>query len=501
MKKLLAIVVLGLLWSGSANAADLCFQKLNDYQVHIYKFGLGYAKKCDGYVLDSKIDKKFYKYLRPWRDTIGSSSREEEIELKVLKANMFRLSANNPDPKFQTFVKSVLGYNFKNHPVRKSADEKVLSFSEMGAMNIDTQISKKTLEPLPKAITVAKKPTEKKSFEAYVGITQLTHVTKVKAQSREDALNAGILHCRKLYKNDANDCFVLKLFADNKLSETHNRSPSLIKFNREVKKIKTFDLQYKISDKPLIASLHFERRRIIAKNPKIASPKVSNKTSVKTKTIKTTYKNTSLFDLSYDPLINIELLGDKFYEGTAIRVPENMKKIYGKGCNAMKCMGEAAAREMSRRFKRNEQYNSRYPGNIFFAMAYFELFYENKFYDNQKFLKKVKKEYPNQSYSDGIKIYNLIKLNRVRSKLRNTLGMTLLTPNIEAVNTFWAMGEYLEKNKSSKKIDKNLSKDLKKRLDILEKYREVSRSIQKKIDEEKEDEMKKLLANKKNFFN
>jgi hypothetical protein len=361
-------------------------------------------------------------------------------------------------------------------------------------------VGKKT-EPLPKAITVAKKPTEKKSFEAYVGITQLTHVTKVKAQSREDALNAGILHCRKLYKNDANDCFVLKLFADNKLSETHNRSPSLIKFNREVKKIKTFDLQYKISDKPLIASLHFERRRIIAKNPKIASPKVSNKTSVKTKTIKTTYKNTSLFDLSYDPLINIELLGDKFYEGTAIRVPENMKKIYGKGCNAMKCMEEAAAREMSRRFKRNEQYNSRYPGNIFFAMAYFELFYENKFYDNQKFLKKVKKEYPNQSYSDGIKIYNLIKLNRVRSKLRNTLGMTLLTPNIEAVNTFWAMGEYLEKNKSSKKIDKNLSKDLKKRLDILEKYREVSRSIQKKIDEEKEDEMKKLLANKKNFFN
>ena len=167
----------------------------------------------------------------------------------------------------------------------------------------------------------------------------------------------------------------------------------------------------------------------------------------------------------------------------------------------MKCMGEAAAREMSRRFKRNEDYNSRYPGNIFFAMAYFELFYENKFYDNKKFLKKVKKKYPNQSYSDGIKIYNLIKLNRVRSKLRNTLGMTLLTPNIEAVNTFWAMGEYLEKNKSSKKIEKNLSKDLKKRLDILEKYREVSRSIQKKIDEEKEEEMMKLLANKKKFLN
>ena len=139
-------------------------------------------------------------------------------------------------------------------------------------------------------------------------------------------------------------------------------------------------------------------------------------------------------------------------------------------------------------------------GNIFFAMAYFELFYQKKLNDSEKFLKRVKSKYPNNNYSDGIKVYNLIKLNRVRSKLRNTLGMTLLTPNIEAVNTFWAMGEYLEKNKSSKKIEKNLSKDLKKRLDILEKYREVSRSIQKKIDEEKEEEMKKLLARTKNIM-
>jgi hypothetical protein len=265
MKKLLGIIVLGLLWTGNANATDLCFQKLNDYQVKIYKYGFGYANKCNGYVVDSKTDKKFYKYFKSWIGIIGRASREE-----VLKVNMFRLSANNPDPKFQKFVKSVLGYNFKNHPVRKSTDKQILSFSQMGGMNIDTQIAKKTPEPLPRTIT------------AYVGITQLTHATKVKAQSREDALYAGILHCRKLYKKYANDCFVLKLFADNKLSETHDRSPSLIKFNREVKKIKTFDLQYKISDKALIASLHFERRRIIANNPKIASPKVSNKTSVKT---------------------------------------------------------------------------------------------------------------------------------------------------------------------------------------------------------------------------
>ena len=152
MKKLLGIIVLGLLWTGNANATDLCFQKLNDYQVKIYKYGFGYANKCNGYVVDSKTDKKFYKYFKSWIGIIGRASREE-----VLKVNMFRLSANNPDPKFQKFVKSVLGYNFKNHPVRKSTDKQILSFSQMGGMNIDTQIAKKTLKPQKQ---IAKKPPE-----------------------------------------------------------------------------------------------------------------------------------------------------------------------------------------------------------------------------------------------------------------------------------------------------------------------------------------------------
>tara|TARA_A100001015_G_scaffold152618_2_gene169278 strand:- start:96 stop:2579 length:2484 start_codon:yes stop_codon:yes gene_type:complete len=155
MKKILGIIVLGLLWAGSANAADLCFKKLNDYQVHIYKYGpkTGWKKRCGGtditktYQLYIGNDKKFYDYYKSWTGIIGSSSREQEKDLEVLKVNMFRLSANNPDPKFQKFVKSVLGYNFKNHPVRKSTDKQILSYSQIPVMQIDTQIAKKTPEP------------------------------------------------------------------------------------------------------------------------------------------------------------------------------------------------------------------------------------------------------------------------------------------------------------------------------------------------------------------
>ena len=131
-----------------------------------------------------------------------------------------------------------------------------------------------------------------------------------------------------------------------------------------------------------------------------------------------------------------------------------MQKVYGKGCKGDKCAGIAAAQEMSRRFKRNEQYNSRHPGNIFFAMAYFELFYQKKLKDDARMLTRVKNKYPNNNYSDGVKVYNLIKLNRVRSKLRNTLGMTLLTPNIEAVNTFGLWVNIWKKTNHQKKLKK-----------------------------------------------
>ena len=207
-------------------------------------------------------------------------------------------------------------------------------------------------------------------------------------------------------------------------------------------------------------------------------------------------KNISLFDLSYDPEINIELLGN--YESFIL--PKYMQATFGKGCKSEKCIGQESAKKMSLGFKRGEKYNKRHPGNIFFSMAYYELFFQMKIKDNERILNRLKKNYPNHSYSDGLSTFNLIKLNRIRSKLRNALGMTLLTPTEEAVNNFWKMGEYVERNNSENTEKKEFSVELQKRIELLNKFREVAKDIQKKIEEENLKTLKANLAKKENFF-
>lgn len=207
-------------------------------------------------------------------------------------------------------------------------------------------------------------------------------------------------------------------------------------------------------------------------------------------------KNISLFELSYDPKINIELLGDH----ESFILPKYMQATFGKGCKSEKCIGQEAAKKMSLGFKRGEKYNKRNPGNIFFSMAYYELFFQMKIKDNERILNRLKENYPNHSYSDGLSTFNLIKLNRIRSKLRNALGMTLLTPTEEAVNNFWKMGEYVERNKSENTEKKEFSVELQKRIELLSKFREVTKNIQKKIEEENLKTLKASLAKKENFF-
>ena len=271
----------------------------------------------------------------------------------------------------------------------------------------------------------------------------------------------------------------------------NKKNPDLIALEHLRKKGSISEEEYKLALNKISAqSSSKDNKAANEQVKKIQKNDVINKKEKKTYI----YKNVSLFDLSYDPVVNLELLGipNKSFKNI---LPKEILNTYSAGCGSSDCMGQHSAKEMSMRFKRSEKYNQKYPGSIFYAMAHFEVFYLKKLADNEKTIERINRDYPNHRYSDGLPIFNLIKLNRVRSKLRNSLGMTLLTPPEEAIKNFWIMGDFLEKNKINQTKPLKQTEDVQSRLDLLKKYRSSLSKIKKEVEKEKEDTLKSKLIN------
>jgi hypothetical protein len=73
-------------------------------------------------------------------------------------------------------------------------------------------------------------------------------------------------------------------------------------------------------------------------------------------------------------------------------------------------------------------------------------------------------------------------MNEGREKMRGALGMTLDTSIEDAMNRFWILGEFLEMGEP-KKLGK-LDKDVKKRRELLKKYKSTVTRLKEKLNEE-----------------
>ena len=159
-----------------------------------------------------------------------------------------------------------------------------------------------------------------------------------------------------------------------------------------------------------------------------------------------------------------------------------------KGCKTDVCMGKKAGQIVYKTFvQRGERHHSKYPGDIIYGMAWFEILYLDKLKKAQTSLKRFKNnQYDGlnkiQKNSDKKKIYSLIKMNNSRIKMRNALGMTLYDDLQIVIKNQWLLGEFLNNDKLKvKKIKVN--PELKKRKLLLEKYKSTLAKYKKKLQE------------------
>ncbi len=169
--------------------------------------------------------------------------------------------------------------------------------------------------------------------------------------------------------------------------------------------------------------------------------------------------------------------------------PEQMYLILKRGCSrGITCQSKNAVRYLAKAFSRGQNYQQRHPDNIIKAMAMYEIFYLGKLKENERYLVRYKKNWPNdygfRKKKDEAAIRSLKSLNKGRKSMREALGMNLETSTEDAVKRFWVLGEFLGLGQPKKlaKVDS----ELKERKKLIDNYKLQITNLRKKLEEDEE---------------
>ena len=159
--------------------------------------------------------------------------------------------------------------------------------------------------------------------------------------------------------------------------------------------------------------------------------------------------------------------------------------------NSFKGIGNKAGQSLFKSFNRSKQYQQRNPGELIKAMAMYEIFYASQLWYARKNIKRYKeKNYEKSFYSkkkiDEKKIRSLFGIKKGQKSMREALGMNSETPAKEAIKKFWTLGDFLDLGTGVK--NKKLSRDLKKRQQLIADYKQQISKLKNKLKDDEEDE-------------
>ena len=204
-----------------------------------------------------------------------------------------------------------------------------------------------------------------------------------------------------------------------------------------------------------------------------------------------TFKSPSIEKEKFTVIYQLNLLGS-FNEPN--NYPEGMIEFFGKKCLKFDCRATKATKKMSFVFKKRQKYQQKNPGEQLYAMAMFELFYQQQIQKNQNRIEEFFASWPDKNkYANTI--VSLIKLNKAREQMRKSLGMDLNTNIEEAMERFWLMGDFLEKGEIKKQ---KISKEINKRGLLLAKYKKAVTDFKLSIQNQKYEELYDEIKQKNN---
>jgi len=203
-------------------------------------------------------------------------------------------------------------------------------------------------------------------------------------------------------------------------------------------------------------------------------------------------KSNDIDDLEKEILEQVKLLG-KFEEPK--NYPSGFKEMFlKKGCKTWNCLSKKTSIEMSKIFKRSEEYNLKNPGNQIRGMALYEIFYLNTLKKNEKKINKFLENWPKKTKSSK-NVIRMIKLNKSREKMRSALGMDLNTSVEDAIEVYWLMSEFLDLGITK---EKEISKDLKLRKKYLTEYKQIVSKFSSEFKKNKDQYLYDAIKKKRN---
>ena len=171
--------------------------------------------------------------------------------------------------------------------------------------------------------------------------------------------------------------------------------------------------------------------------------------------------------------------------------PESMKPKFKGQINSFKGIGGKAGQSLFKSFNRSKGYQQRNPGELIQAMAMYEVFYASQLWNARNNIKRYKENKYTGSFlsrkkEDEKKIRSLFGMNKGQKSMREALGMNSETPAKVAIKKFWTLGEFLDLGTGVK--NKKLSRDLKRRQQLLADYKQQISKLKNKLKDDEEDE-------------
>ena len=168
--------------------------------------------------------------------------------------------------------------------------------------------------------------------------------------------------------------------------------------------------------------------------------------------------------------------------------PPKMYKIINRGCKNWACTKKKAGQNVYKMFvERTERWHTKYPGDIIYAMSWFEILYLGKVSKSEKiinrYLNSTSDDYFNAN-KDKKKLKSLIKMNKGRLQMRSAIGLKKDDELSQVFQTQWVLGNYLNKDKREVKKNK-IDPALTKRKALLMNYKSAIKRYKEKASEAK----------------
>ncbi len=166
-------------------------------------------------------------------------------------------------------------------------------------------------------------------------------------------------------------------------------------------------------------------------------------------------------------------------------------------------LADKATQEMYKTFVQNKNLQEKYPENMMKAMAYFEVFYNQKLKDEKLAIKDYQENFPNVKKSSKKSIQSLYSLTQAKKSMRESVGLTLNEGIEEALIKYMHMHDFLVQGTKSENKLTTTEKKLKRESANFKKYigsfrKNLELKSEQRIDEKEFNKQLKINTKKIN---